>query len=79
MEGMNIQVGKFNKEHPGNPASVGALMAFGNSNVSSEIYQNMPPLEVQGKGSTKFIEVTAYSAETNTEVLLHKLFDKVRE
>jgi hypothetical protein len=45
----------------------------------SEMYVNMFPLEIPAKGSIKSLGVSAYSAEANTEVLLHKLFDKVRE
>ena len=44
-----------------------------------ELYFNMPNLKVSDNGSIQSLSVYIYSAEANDEVLLHKLFSKVRE
>lgn len=45
----------------------------------TELYFSMPDLKVSDNGSIRSLSVYAYSAEANDEVLLHKLFSKVRE
>ncbi|OGH11800.1 MAG: hypothetical protein A2857_04905 [Candidatus Levybacteria bacterium RIFCSPHIGHO2_01_FULL_36_15] len=45
----------------------------------TELYLNMPDLKVSDSGSIRSLSVYVYSAEANDEVLLHKLFSKVRE
>ena len=49
------------------------------STAPTELYLNMPDLKVSDNGSIQSLSVYAYSAEVNNEVLLHKLFGKVRE
>ncbi|KKS58076.1 MAG: hypothetical protein UV24_C0032G0009 [Candidatus Nomurabacteria bacterium GW2011_GWA2_42_41] len=45
----------------------------------TELYLNMPDLKVSDSGSIRSLSVYVYSTEANDEVLLHKLFSKVRE
>ncbi|MEK7498135.1 MAG: hypothetical protein AAB656_04430 [Patescibacteria group bacterium] len=45
----------------------------------TELYFKMPDLKVSDNGSIRLLSVYAYSVEANNEVLLHKLFSKVRE
>lgn len=45
----------------------------------NELYFNMPDLKVSDNGSIQSLRVSVYSAEVNNEVLLHKIFSKIRE
>jgi len=82
-----VRVGKFlpgneellhDAEKAGDTGRALELMDRSIENNASELYFGMPDLHLSDKGSVKLLKVSMYSAAAKDDVLLHKLFGKVR-
>lgn len=85
---LGIRVGRFQPgdeklfqeaENSGNKKIAVELLDRGLTNNTSELYFNMPDLNVSDTGSIRSLAVSVYSAEANDNRLLHQVFSKVRE
>jgi hypothetical protein len=54
------------------------LIKLESANIK-ELYYNLPDLKISDSGSIQSLNVSIYSAETNEDALLHKLYSKARE
>jgi len=54
------------------------LMETSLATNTNEVYFNLPDLHIRDNGSVKTLAVSVYSAEAKDNILLHRLFSKVR-
>lgn len=85
---MGVRVGKFQPgdeklfqeaDRSGNTQKAVEFMDRALATNASELYFNMPELHISDAGSIKTLDVSVYSAEQQDNILLHRIFGKVRE